>query len=138
MLCIPLTIRSAGLHQAAAAAVVLLLVYPVAAARGAVHRGSVGRQAPARSVDYATIRRKFRTQLRWQRPAPQSAPGDRPPAGVTVVQYPSGPLRLKAWVGRPGPADRQRHAAVLFLHGGFAFGGDDWAMSRPYRHAGYV
>jgi dipeptidyl aminopeptidase/acylaminoacyl peptidase len=46
-------------------------------------------------------------------------------------------LTLKAWVS-PAPPDRQRHSAVLFLHGGFAFDGSDWDMAKPYRDAGFV
>jgi dipeptidyl aminopeptidase/acylaminoacyl peptidase len=56
---------------------------------------------------------------------------------VAEVEYPSGDLRLKAWVNRPAKAGH-KHPAVLFLHGGFAFGLDDWAVSRPFRDAGYV
>src|SRR5207248_3849928 len=46
-------------------------------------------------------------------------------------------LRLTAWVSRPAVETRE-HAAVLFLHGGFAFAADDWEVSRPYRDAGFV
>jgi dipeptidyl aminopeptidase/acylaminoacyl peptidase len=56
---------------------------------------------------------------------------------VTEVEYPSGELRLKAWVSRPADETRE-HPAVLFLHGGFAFGADDWEISRPYRDAGFI
>lgn len=31
-----------------------------------------------------------------------------------------------------------KHPAVLFVHGGFAMGLEDWDVSRPYRDAGYV
>jgi dipeptidyl aminopeptidase/acylaminoacyl peptidase len=61
----------------------------------------------------------------------------RPPAGVTEVEYASGPLRLKAWVSHP-PKDNPSQPAVLFVHGGFAFGPPDWEMAQPYRDAGYV
>jgi dipeptidyl aminopeptidase/acylaminoacyl peptidase len=46
-------------------------------------------------------------------------------------------LRLRAWVGRPTEANGKQ-PAVLFLHGGFAFDLDDWAVSRPFRDAGFV
>src|SRR5262249_29615237 len=36
------------------------------------------------------------------------------------------------------PDDGRKRPAVLFLHGGFAFGGDDWDMPQPYRDAGYI
>jgi dipeptidyl aminopeptidase/acylaminoacyl peptidase len=54
-----------------------------------------------------------------------------------AVPYTSGGLRLTAWVS-PAPPDGQKHPAVLFLHGGFALGADDWDQTRPYRDAGYV
>jgi dipeptidyl aminopeptidase/acylaminoacyl peptidase len=56
---------------------------------------------------------------------------------VAEVEYPSGDLCLKAWVNRPAEVTR-KHPAVLFLHGGFAFGLDDWAASQPFRDAGFV
>jgi dipeptidyl aminopeptidase/acylaminoacyl peptidase len=61
----------------------------------------------------------------------------KPPAGVTVVEYRSGELRLKAWLNRPLEGDR-RQPAVLFLHGGFAFDREDWDLSQPFRTAGFV
>jgi dipeptidyl aminopeptidase/acylaminoacyl peptidase len=39
---------------------------------------------------------------------------------------------------RSCPRNGQKHPAVLFLHGGFALGADDWEQTRPYRDAGYV
>src|SRR5262249_38740502 len=44
----------------------------------------------------------------------------------------------KAWVSQPDDPARKQ-PAVLFLHGGFAFGyPDDWDASKPYRDAGFV
>jgi dienelactone hydrolase len=87
--------------------------------------------------DYAEVRKRFRTKLLDQGPAPQEEPMHRPPTGVTEVEYTSGTLRLKAWVNRP-PKDNPKQAAVLFVHGGFAFGPPDWEMTKPYTDAGYV
>jgi dipeptidyl aminopeptidase/acylaminoacyl peptidase len=56
---------------------------------------------------------------------------------VTEIEYPSGELRLKAWVSCPAD-EMSKHPAVLFLHGGFAFGANDWEISQPYRDAGFV
>jgi dipeptidyl aminopeptidase/acylaminoacyl peptidase len=36
------------------------------------------------------------------------------------------------------PPDGARRPAVLFLHGGFAFGADDWEQTLPFRRAGFV
>jgi len=96
--------------------------------------------APAVEIqneDYAEVRKRFRTKLLEQGPAPQKEPKHRPPAGVTEVEFPSGKLRLKAWVSRP-PENKLRQPAVLFVHGGFAFGPPDWEMAQPYHDAGYV
>jgi dipeptidyl aminopeptidase/acylaminoacyl peptidase len=87
--------------------------------------------------DYAQVRKKFRTKLTRKGPSPQPWDPVKLPAGVTEVEYPSGELRLKAWVNRPGD-DKRKHPAVLFLHGGFAFGVEDWRISQPYRDAGYI
>jgi dipeptidyl aminopeptidase/acylaminoacyl peptidase len=87
--------------------------------------------------DYAQARARFRSKLLRQGPSPQPWSPVKPPAGVAEVEYPSGDLRLKAWVNRPAEAGH-KHPAVLFLHGGYAFGLDDWAVSQPFRDAGFV
>jgi dipeptidyl aminopeptidase/acylaminoacyl peptidase len=88
--------------------------------------------------DYAKVRGRFRTTLTRQGPSPQPWAAAKPPTGVSEVEYASGDLRLKAWVNRPADGTGKR-PAVLFLHGGFAFGApEDWDVSRPYRDAGFV
>jgi dipeptidyl aminopeptidase/acylaminoacyl peptidase len=88
--------------------------------------------------DYAKVRSQFRTKLTRKGPSPQPWSAAKPPAGVSEIEYVSGELRLKAWVNRPADEDRKR-PAVLFLHGGFAFGApDDWDVSQPYRDAGFL
>src|SRR5262245_41564775 len=86
--------------------------------------------------DYAVARGKFRTKLLRQGPAPQHWEALKVPSGVQQVEYRSGNLRLKAWVNRP-PGDG-KHPAVLFLHGGWAFGEDDLDQCEPLRQAGFV
>ena len=98
------------------------------------------RFAPAVEVvdqDYVKARAGFKTSLIRRGPSPDIGAPVVPPGGVAEIQYPSGPLRLKAWVNRPADASRQL-PAVLFLHGGFAFTSDDWEQSKPYRDAGFV
>src|SRR5258707_13822768 len=90
------------------------------------------------SEDYAKARARFRTKLLRKSPAPQNWTPLTPPAGVTQVEFPSGPLHLKAWVNRPAADDHHTYPAVLFLHGGFAFDLGDWKASQPYRDAGYI
>ena len=87
--------------------------------------------------DFARGRSGFKTKLVRRGPSPQAGEPLRTPAGADEVEYRSGDLILKAFV-TPDPGDGRRHPAVLFLHGGFAFGGDDWDMPQPYRDAGFV
>ncbi len=92
---------------------------------------------PEQTEDYAQARQHFQTRLVHQGPAPQEWQIEAPPAGVREVPYQSGNLRLRTWVNGPPPDDRRR-PAVLFLHGGFAFGADDWEQTQPFRDAGFV
>jgi dipeptidyl aminopeptidase/acylaminoacyl peptidase len=41
-------------------------------------------------------------------------------------------------VNRPAAEEGTKRPAVVFLHGGFGFGKEDWEMARPYRDAGFV
>lgn len=92
---------------------------------------------PEQQQDYAQARQQFQTKLLRQGPAPQQWQSERPPPGVRQVAYRSGDLNLRAWVSGPPPDNRQR-PAVLFLHGGFAFGADDWEQTQPFRDAGFL
>ncbi|MCI0455811.1 MAG: SUMF1/EgtB/PvdO family nonheme iron enzyme [Gemmataceae bacterium] len=89
------------------------------------------------SEDYAKVRGRFQTKLLRKGPSPQSWSPLKPPAGVTEIEYPSGELRLKAWVNRPAD-ESHKHPAVLYLHGGFAFDRSDWDQPKLYRDAGFV
>jgi dienelactone hydrolase len=91
---------------------------------------------PAQTEDYAEARKHFRTRLVRQGPAPQPGGPEAPPRGVDELAFQSGGLRLKAWVNRQ-PSE-QKHPAVLFLHGGFAFAPEDWDQSQPLRDTGFV
>jgi dienelactone hydrolase len=92
---------------------------------------------PEQTEDYAQARQHFQTRLTRPGPAPQKWQNERPPLGVREVPYQSGNLRLRAWVSGP-PPDGRRRPAVMFLHGGFAFGADDWEQTLPFRNAGFV
>ena len=87
--------------------------------------------------DYAEARRNFQTVLQRHGPSPQDFQPLGSPFGASRLSYQSGGLTLTAYISPP-PADGVKHPAVLFLHGGFAFGDDDWEMARPYRDAGFV
>jgi acetyl esterase/lipase len=93
-------------------------------------------------ADLPKARATFRTHLRRTGPSPQDYEPLSPPVGVHEVLYPSGSLRLKAWL-TDDPGDGKKHEAVVFLHGGFVFGrdsnGDDWAdQAAVYAHGGFT
>lgn len=88
--------------------------------------------------DYGVARSRFHTKLTRKVPSPQPWSPAKPPSGVDEIEYRSGELRLKAWISQPA-APARKQPAVLFLHGGFAFGyPDDWDASKPYRDAGFL
>ena len=92
---------------------------------------------PEQTEEYAQARQKFRTKLIRRGPAPQVGQREAPPFDVRELEYTSGDLRLRAWASAPPPGGARR-PAVLFLHGGFAFGADDWQQTQPFREAGFA
>jgi acetyl esterase/lipase len=110
----------------------------VATVTGAAQEERVFRpEVAVRNESYAAVRRQFRTTLRKRGPSPQEGMRYRPPRYVTEVEYGSAATPLRAWLSG-GDALGARRPAVLFLHGGFAFGPDDWDMAVPYWEAGFV
>jgi|SoiMethySBSTD1v2_1073268.scaffolds.fasta_scaffold36064_4 dipeptidyl aminopeptidase/acylaminoacyl peptidase len=94
-------------------------------------------QVAIQSEDYARARAAFRTKLLLKGPAPQKFTPANVPADVKIVRYAVGDLELSAWIGLP--KNRQpKMPAVLFVHGGFAFDGSDFAMAKPFLDAGFV
>jgi dienelactone hydrolase len=91
---------------------------------------------PDQTEDYAQARKTFQTRLTRQGPAPQPWQPARLVEDVDEVEYQSGNLRLKAWVS--SVEVNKKRPAVLFLHGGFAFGEDDWEQAEPFGDAGFV
>lgn len=85
----------------------------------------------------AAARRSFATRLLHRGPAPQEYRNEEPPPGVTEVRYPSGDLQLKGWLSAPVPG-KERAPAVVYLHGGFAFGSEDWRDASAFVDAGFV
>lgn len=141
-----ITMRSRRIRLAAFAAAALVVGAGgliVAGARaqqpgGSKEPPSFEPEVAVQSEDYGAVRKTFRTKLTRRGPAPQKEAMPQPPAGVTAVEFPSGDLRLKAWINIPDSKDAVKRPAVVFLHGGFGFGAEDWDMTKPYRDAGYV
>lgn len=77
------------------------------------------------------------TQLTRRGPSPQKADANvKPPAGVSEVKYSSGPLMLSAWYAKP--KGEGRGPALVYYHGGFAFGPDDFEVVRGFLDAGFA
>ncbi len=87
--------------------------------------------------DLATTRKGFITKLRVRGPAPQRYQNSAPPLGVKQVEYMSGNLKLKGWLSVDS-GDVKKRPAVVYLHGGWAFGADDWEDAKPFAKAGFV
>ncbi|MEP3479058.1 MAG: alpha/beta fold hydrolase [Fuerstiella sp.] len=91
--------------------------------------------------DYASFRKRFRTNLVRTGPSPQRAAELSVPSRATKLTYESDSLILNALYSLPNgdQPDRSRKVpAVVFLHGGFAFGDGDWDMVTPYLDAGFA
>jgi acetyl esterase/lipase len=88
---------------------------------------------------YLARRHAHVTQLRERGPSPGTYEDADLPGGVVRVTYPSGGLELKAWFASPlGASDSRRAPALVYFHGDFAFGPDDFEIVRPFVEAGYV
>jgi dienelactone hydrolase len=87
--------------------------------------------------DYAAARATFVTRLLREGPSPQRIPMPDAPKNARAIDFPSGTLTLRAWVGIPAGRVRPR-PVVIFLHGGFGFGQEDFDMAAAYRAAGFV
>lgn len=118
-------------------------------------------------VTYSEWRDSFQSQLLKKGPAPQGYDDEPIPPNVTQVSFRSGDLQLKAWVYRPPeiespeietpeietpdvetresvtpesetPESEARFPALLFLHGGFAFGMGDLMACQVAMDRGFV
>jgi dipeptidyl aminopeptidase/acylaminoacyl peptidase len=87
--------------------------------------------------DLAAARKAFISKITRRGPAPQPYENQKPPAGVKEVEYTSGDLKLKGWLSAT-ENDGKKRPAVVFLHGGWAFGDGDWEDAEPFVKAGFV
>ncbi len=97
------------------------------------------RQPPV-ARDLAAYRAQYPTHLTRHGPPPAVWQDQTPtavPAGAKEVTYGSDGLKLKAWVSDL-PAGGKARPAVVFCHGGFWFGTEDWDGTKPFRDAGFV
>ena len=114
-----------------------LVIVALLCSAGCQFRQDVSPGLEPQQEDFAQARSGFKTKLVRHGPSPQPGEPLQAPPGANQIEYRSGSLTLKAFI-TPDPGDGQKRPAVLFLHGGFAFGDGDWEMPEPYRAAGYV
>ena len=90
--------------------------------------------------DYVEARKTFHTTLLRKGSAPhqEDCKDTGPPVGVLEVYFPSGGLRIRAWLNRPSSGRSKKYPAVLFLHGGFCFDASDWEKTKEFREAGFI
>src|SRR5688572_19523379 len=75
-------------------------------------------------VSYLQERAALRED-RVEGPSPQGYVVEQPPPGVTTLSYPSEGRALLAWYRAPLTPDKP---TLVFLHGGFAFGAEDFTQ----------
>jgi acetyl esterase/lipase len=90
------------------------------------------------SESYQVRRAKFQTKLIRQGPSPQEWADDPLPPNVSKVEYESAGRKLSAWVFRPEGSSAERRPALVYLHGGFAFGASDFTDCGQFADAGFV
>ena len=133
------TARTSLLALLALAFVALVVTAATAQFKSAAAKGAAAPAAPV-ARDLADFRAAHPTTLTRHGPPPPAWQDPTPlvlPAGVEEVTYDSGPLKLKAWLARP-PKDGKPHPAVVFCHGGFWFGNEDWDALKPFLDAGFA
>jgi hypothetical protein len=88
---------------------------------------------------YLARRHAHATRLRERGPSPASYEDVDPPPGVVRVTYRSGELDLAAWFAAPLGGSRAIPApGLVYFHGDFAFGPDDFEQLRRFHEAGFA
>jgi dipeptidyl aminopeptidase/acylaminoacyl peptidase len=104
-------------------------------------QSNAGTDSAGQSGDLAAERAAFKTHLLKRGPAPDLQTAYRPTwldaQDAEDVVYPSGDLKLHAWLSKD-PKDGKRHPAVIFLHGNFIFEPRQWTATEPFRDAGMI
>ncbi len=97
-------------------------------------------QAQTRQPESKYLQRRaaFKTRLIYRGPSPQRWQREQPPPGVQSITYESGDLALKAWVYVPQTESEGTHPALVYFHGGFAFGSGALEVCRPFIQEGFV
>lgn len=94
-------------------------------------------ESPGKETPLSKARKSFASKLTGSGVAPQEYEDEKPPAGVSVVQFKSGEVQLTAWRSEL-PNDGKKHPALVFAHGGFAFGAGDYLAVAHLVKQGWV
>jgi ankyrin repeat protein len=94
--------------------------------------------AAPRPSSYLDERSRFQTRLTRRAPAHGSQNQPAPPPGVDTVVYPSGELKLRAWLSVPEAARTKPAPALVFFHGGSEIHSFFVERARPFQEAGFV
>ncbi len=116
----------------------LIVLLPLLVAT--IAKGQTSKPVAPVARDLQEFRAAHPTHLQTHGPPPKAWQDPTPlklPMGVKEVTYESDGLKLKAWLSDI-PADGKVHPAVVFCHGGFWFGNEDWDVLQPFLDAGYA
>jgi dipeptidyl aminopeptidase/acylaminoacyl peptidase len=91
-----------------------------------------------RNEDFGAARSHFKTNILRRGPPPAEWDDLITPPGAEAITYTSGTLQLRAWINSPVSGDSKKHPAVLFLHSGFDLEAQAWAVTQPFRDAGFI
>ena len=99
--------------------------------------GTLDQASSTNKKPYLTRLQEFKTNLIYEGPSPQEWDKEPLPANTQEMFYKSGDLSLKAWVFIP-PNRGTKHPALVYFHGGFAFGTSSLMNCKPFMDAGFV
>lgn len=86
---------------------------------------------------FTNERNGLKTNLLIKAEAPQEYTEDPIPENAIEIKYKSGNMELKAWISKISD-DGKKHSAIVYAHGGFAFGRSDWDDAKMYIDNGFV
>ncbi|OVE82525.1 hypothetical protein BVY04_00700, partial [bacterium M21] len=87
--------------------------------------------------DLAKARQGKSAGLVWEMAAPQDFENKPTPKGIVETTYRSGSLELKAWMSTKSELQGKR-PALVYAHGGFAYGHEDWDVVEGFVKKGFV
>lgn len=87
---------------------------------------------------FKDFRSNYSSKLTYIGPSPQEWENEEPPDNITEIFYESNGTKLKGWYSKPKTENTQLIPAVVYVHGGFAFGGADFYDALPFLGNGFA